>query len=199
MSPLRPAIRDVRRHRGFSLIEMLIALAITATLLTSILAALQASFRAYQGTTEWASRSTVARLTMHRLLAMVRTGSEFGPYPADVLANPIIESDYIEFVSSAGELLRIEYRPLEEALYAIRDPGGSGQTEDILLTGVKPQYDENGDRLKPFTLLWEIGPRLYRASIDFMVAEDPNISLDLEGSDVQPFRLVASTVPRNNL
>ncbi|RMD63684.1 MAG: prepilin-type N-terminal cleavage/methylation domain-containing protein, partial [Planctomycetota bacterium] len=43
------------RWRGFSLVEMLLALAISATLLTAALAALDSSFKGYKATTESAS------------------------------------------------------------------------------------------------------------------------------------------------
>ena len=48
----------LRRRRGFSIVEMLIALAITATLLTATLAALDTSFKSYKVTTEGARTGT---------------------------------------------------------------------------------------------------------------------------------------------
>ena len=69
------------RRRGFNLIEVLIALAITATLLTATLAALDASFRAYQATTEEVSTQSIGRIVMHRMLTLIRTGTDFGPFP----------------------------------------------------------------------------------------------------------------------
>ena len=44
--------RSITRRRGFNLVEVLIAMAITAALLTATLVALDASIRAYQSTTE---------------------------------------------------------------------------------------------------------------------------------------------------
>ena len=38
---------------------------------------------AYQSTTEVASTHTIARLTMNRMLAMIRMGDEFGPFPVN--------------------------------------------------------------------------------------------------------------------
>src|SRR5262245_43037990 len=83
--------------RGFSLIEMLIALAICAALLTCTMVALNASFTAYQATTEVASTHTIGRLVMHRMLALIRTGQEFGPYPTNPLITTLA-SDEIEFI-----------------------------------------------------------------------------------------------------
>jgi len=66
--------RRPRRRRGFNLIEMLIALAITAALLSATMVALDASFMAYQTTTEVASTHTISRLVMLRLMTLIRTG-----------------------------------------------------------------------------------------------------------------------------
>ncbi|MFG0328731.1 MAG: type II secretion system protein J [Phycisphaerales bacterium] len=197
MNRTRSRRRRIDR-RAFSFVEMLIALAISAMLLTAVMGALQASLRAYQGTTEWASRCAVARLTMHRILTMIRTGTDFGPFPANVLADPVLESDFIEFVANTGEVLRIEYRPDDETLYVIQDPGGAA-VEDVLMTGMPPQFDELGERILPFTLHYEIGPSLYRATVDFLIANDPDVELEIESDDVPPIRLVASIVPRNNM
>ncbi len=185
-------------RRAFSIIEVLLAISITSLLLTSLLAALSASFRAYQATTESASRHTIARLTMHRLMALIRTGTKFGPYPANVVTDPIIQSDYIEFVAADGTFVRVEYRPVDEALYVIVDPTGEA-TEELLLTGVAPVYDGEGERVPPFTLQYVRGPLLYRATVDLLIAEDTAVNLEIEGSDVPPLRMVASTMPRNNL
>ncbi|MDX2115688.1 MAG: prepilin-type N-terminal cleavage/methylation domain-containing protein [Planctomycetota bacterium] len=105
-------------RRGLSLIEMMIALAISATLLTATLTALDAMFKGYKQTTESASTHVVSRIVMARLTGMIRTGSGFGPIPADIFdraENPIA-SDFIEFVSARDadenptEMIRIEYR-----------------------------------------------------------------------------------------
>jgi len=110
--------RLARRRHGLSLIEMLIALTISATLLTAALAALNAMFKGYKQTTESASTHVVSRIVMSRIQGMLRTGEDFGPIPAQILdsaMNPIA-SDYFEFVGQkdAGgeplEIVRIEYR-----------------------------------------------------------------------------------------
>jgi prepilin-type N-terminal cleavage/methylation domain-containing protein len=184
---------------GFSIIEVLLAISITSMLLTSLLAALNASFRAYQSTTESASRHTVARLTMHRMLAMIRTGTDFGPFPSNVITDPIILSDYVEFITTDGQYIRIEFREFEEALYVIIDPDEEEPEEQLLLSGVKPRYDEEDELIPPFTLHYQKGPLLYRATIDIEVAGDPGIELVVEGDDVPPLRIIASAMPRNNL
>ena len=52
--------RPHRARRGFNLLEMLIALALTAALMAATMVALDASFMAYQTTTELASTHTAS-------------------------------------------------------------------------------------------------------------------------------------------
>ena len=65
--------RPASLRRGFNLVELLIALSISATLLTATMVALDASFKAYQKTVHMSATHTIARLTMHRMLALIRT------------------------------------------------------------------------------------------------------------------------------
>ncbi len=183
------------RRRGFNLIEMLIALGITATLMAATMVALDASFMAYQTTTEVASTHTIARLTMLRMLTLIRTGQQFGPFPVNP-QDTFVESDSIEFLTMNGDLIELRYDVNDEALYVVLDPGGPNEVHRLLLGGVKPQFDGGGDRILPFTLEYELGRKLFRATIDLMIVPDDNASLDIEGDNTDPIRLVASAMPR---
>src|SRR5262245_7014903 len=184
-------------RRGFNLVELLLALAITAALLTSTMVALNASFTAYQVTTEVASTHTIGRLTMHRMLALIRTGKEFGPFPTSPLETTVA-SDDIEFVASNGQIMTLSYVEDENALYvAVTDPATMTQiSNNKLLEGVMPQFDSNGDRIKPFTLEYHKGRNLYRATIDLTIVPDDNMSVELDGDNQESIRLVASAMPR---
>ena len=174
---------------------MLIALAITSTLLTATFVALDASFKAYQKTTEVASTHTVSRLTMHRMLTLIRTGRDFGPYPTNLTVNSVVESDYLEFYTSSGQLMRLEYDDVDQALYLVRIAGDGTETSSLLLEGVT-QVDDGGNDISPFTLEYKKGTQLYRATIDLTVIPDDNMSLELEGTNNDVLRLVASAMPR---
>jgi len=192
-------------RRGFNLIELLIALAITAALLTSTMVALNASFVAYQKTTEVASTHTIARLTMHRMLTLIRTGNEFGPFPADPTISTV-NSDFIEFVTPDGDGMALEWvgaataqRPVANALYVVVfDNNGVELSSNVLLEGVLPQTDAVGDPVPPFVLEYELGRKVHRIKIDLLVEPDDNASLELEGNAPAFIRLVASAMPRSS-
>ncbi len=171
------------RRRAFSLIEVLIALTISATLLTSALVAFDAMFKRFEIISDSASTNVIARTVMHRTLSMIRTGTDFAPYPVDVLdasQNPA-NYTYIEFVSKRNsanaptEITRIERRAASTVTIGsesvtLRGPyvlwitvtpaGGGAALERPLLDGIVDLQ---------FNLQYDAGPRLRRATIDMTV------------------------------
>ena len=217
----RPTRRRLHRLPGFSLIEMQIALAISALLLTATLVSLDTMFKGYEINADSASSHVVTRIAVNRMMSLVRGGTDFGPMPLDVLdntQNPLV-SDYIEFVSLrdddgvAQTVTRIEYRyPNVGALHQTWgigeaqpdlefEPTGSGdlwlvqihvasgsQSEYLLLREV---------RSARFTMAYDVGPSLVRATIDVTVEPAMPEDVKLE-SDAPPqvIRVVASAMPR---
>ena len=189
----RPSASDRSRRlrrghrRGFNLIELLIALAITAALLSATMMALRASFMAYQTTTEVASTHTISRLVMHRMLALLRTGQDFGPLPLTPL-DPIVDSSYIEFFTNNGQLITLDWvgAPINTLYVVLTDEFGV-ETPYPLLEGVTSCN---------FTLEYELGYKLHRATIDMTIVPDDNMSVTLDGDNQLVIRLVASAMPR---
>lgn len=180
--------RPLRRghRRGFNLIELLIALAITAALLSATMMALRASFMAYQSTTEVASTHTISRLVMHRMLALLRTGQDFGPLPLSPL-DSIVDSNYIEFFTDNGQLVTLDWVDVDDTLYVVLTDENGVETPYPLLEGVTSCN---------FTLEYELGYKLHRATIDMTIVPDDNMSVDLDGDNQLVIRLVASAMPR---
>jgi prepilin-type N-terminal cleavage/methylation domain-containing protein len=195
--------RPAAAARGFSVVEMLVALVISATLLTATLQAFNAAWRGYKQTTDSASTHVVSRIVVHRALAMIRTGTQFGPAPADVLDNAQnpLTSTFMEFVADAdrqaglNRITRLERRNAAgrpgwyELWYKVTD-GGTGQVvqERPLLSDV---------RECAFVLQYEPGPRLVKATIDLTVAPSDNADLRIGvGENAPTIRLVASSGPR---
>jgi prepilin-type N-terminal cleavage/methylation domain-containing protein len=211
--------RAQRRPRAFSLIEMLVALAITAALLSASLAALDTSFKSYQVTSESASTHVVTRIVMHRMLSMIRVGTEFAPFPNDVLdvaQNPMVLEDVydpmaalptgfqLEFVSrndlATGDrqITRFELRDADpadgskELWLMLQDiPGAGGPA----VTTERPLLTGVVNAI--VTLDYDVGPKLRQANIDLIVLPN-DIGDDIEiALNAPTIRLVASASPRN--
>jgi hypothetical protein len=127
------------------------------------------------------------------MLTLIRTGTEFGPFPLNP-RDSIVQSDFIEFLTSEGEVMVIEWDEDDEALYIEYDG-----TRHLLLEGVVPQYDGDGENVPPFTLEYVKGRVLYRATIDLTIRPDDNMDVQIEGDNANQFiRLVASAMPRGS-
>ncbi len=192
-----------RSRRGFSLVEVLIALTITATLLTATMAALDASFKSYKHTSESASTNVVARIVMQRVTAMIRTGEQFGPYPANPIADPTIQSTWLEFVAfrdvatGTERVIRLERRGDAAGEYELwymvtelEDGDVIGEEEAPLLVGLNDVT---------FDLQYDVGPRLRRATVDLIIQPDDlqDAAIGADGIEAPTIRLVASASPRS--
>lgn len=186
-----PRTRVRRARRGFSLIEMLIALAICSALLTATLVSLYASFRAYQSTTEQASTHVIGRVVMHRVMALVRNGVGFGPLPEDP-RDTSIATDEMTFLDDDEREITLRLDRVHKVLLMQVD----GSQEQVLLDGVSGPTDTDGTELGAFQLEYENGYKLIKASFDLTVSADDTAQLSIEGNDVVPIRLVGSTAPR---
>jgi prepilin-type N-terminal cleavage/methylation domain-containing protein len=196
----------IQRRRGFSLVEVLVALAITATLLTAAMTALDTSFKSYKLTTEGASTNVVARLVIARVMTMVRTGTQFGPYPVDPLdtaQNPV-HSNYIEFVSVDDPatlhktIVRVERRDQADAA---NGPYELWYVQNDYSNGVQSAHNEKpllvGVQEARFTLEYDVGENLKRATVDLTVKPNTFQAAAFHGDlDVPSIRFVSSVNPR---
>lgn len=203
----RSAFRLQRpRAAGLSLVEMLIALAITAVLLTATMVAIDASFQAYAAAAESASTQSATRMVINRLLTLIRTSTAHGPLLDDPSDTPpvvlladgsTIQSHYIQLLNPQGDLIRIEYRNAAHAsnpneLWLIIDPvGGGPQQQQPIMGGVTACTFYTHRRIDKDGVLV-----LERGSIDMTVVADDDASLALEGAELPPIRVIASTMPR---
>lgn len=214
--------RRAGRRRGFSLIDMLLALAISGMSLAATFEALHVSFMNYQSITDTASSHVVARIMMHRTLALIRTGTDFGPFPADVLVDPVVQSDFIEFVSQRDNfgnptrIMRIEFRqaagaPIGELWLVLIDPVGiNPDNEQLMLDSVEAVQ---------FRMRYDVGPSLKLCTVDLTLRPNDTIEQGVDSDDdgdidqndvnadtdvygdstaVQRIRLVASASPRQD-
>ena len=183
------------RHQGLSLVELLIALSISAVLLTATMVATDACFRSYASAAESASAQSGTRMVTHRLLAMIRTSTAHGPMKADAGVDPpvvqngnLLSSNHIELIDSQDRDIYVEYRSDVEQLWVIIDD----KDEHPLLGGVtscvftlKPRVDRDG------TLVLE------RATMMLTVVPDADATLAIErAGGGHAINVIASTMPR---
>ncbi len=193
----RPTQGPRRAPRGLSLVEVLVSLAITAALLTATMVAIDASFKAYAAAAESASTQTATRLTVHKLLGMVRNATVHGPLSTsdDIDANFVgnkATSDYITLLEPDGDLITLSYDAGTKQLMMTLVPDGAsvGTTQPVLGGVTDASFVIRRKRLP--SGIWVLS----RASIDLTVEPDPDNTLALEASDTPPVRFIASTKPR---
>lgn len=192
-----------RARRAFSLVEMLVALTISATLLTATLAALDASFKSYKVTTESVSTHVVGRLVMHRLSTVIRTGESFAPYPVNPIIQPSLTTNVLEFVTIPDPTIDVRQ------IWRIERVTVDGPTGPFELRATVEHY-EDGELISStertlirrvqqcvFTLEYDVGPRLQRCTIDLILQADDVQADTIGGKLAAPaVRLVASVSPR---
>ncbi len=141
---------------------------------------------------------------MDRMLTLIRTGQEFGPFPLDP-RDSLVESDFIQFLDANGVLMELRWDNTDNGLYITVDSNGDGllpgENNYLLLSGVIPMFDPptstlEADRIRPFILEYQQGRNLYRASINLSVIPDDNMSVAIEGNSQDVLRLIGSAMPR---
>jgi|TARA_B100001059_G_scaffold231671_2_gene267951 prepilin-type N-terminal cleavage/methylation domain-containing protein len=177
-------------RRGFNLLELVIATAITAVLLTAVMVALSASFRAYRQTTESASTGVIGRIVMERIQGLIRNGQDFAPYPG-TLASTVVDSNELDILRPDGTWVTLAWVPATQSLHW-RENGENW----VLLEGVTQQPSGTGSAIAPFALEFHRGRHLHRARIDLCVVPDDVQGMDIEGTSVSVLRLVGSAMPR---
>ncbi|MCE9591552.1 MAG: hypothetical protein K8S99_13635 [Planctomycetes bacterium] len=192
-------VRKPVRARGLSLVETLIALSITALLLTATMVATDASFRAYADAAEQASAQSSTRMVVNRLLTLIRTSTAHGPLTADTSVTPnatlsgqIVTSPYIELIDATGNLVRVEYHPATKELWVKNTPAGSTTaTSQPILGGVTAasffclrRMNDDG--------LWVLD----RGTMDLTITPGADATLAIEAGKTSVIRVITSTMPR---
>jgi prepilin-type N-terminal cleavage/methylation domain-containing protein len=191
------------RRRGFSVMELIVALAISAMLLSASLVALDASFKAYQRTTEEASTHAVSRLAMHRMLALIRTAAWVGPLPENPLDDER-HSDEITVRTRDGRTVTIRLDGESDRLMLAVAAAGEGDesaepdaTEEFeLLGGVSARTLADGSEVPPFRLQYEDGWRVVRVTVDLSIRPDAARAAAIDHAAGEEIRLVGSASPR---
>jgi prepilin-type N-terminal cleavage/methylation domain-containing protein len=179
----------VRRARGFSLVELLISLALASLLMTAVMVALDSGFRAYRASAEQVSANVQGRIIIERLQALIRSGADFAPLPASP-ADQVIETASLDIQMPEGDWITVAWDAAAEQL-TWTDANGTWP----LLEGVTQELDAGGT-MQPFRLTFHDGRWLTNATVDLVVDPSATAGLDLEGDATQPLRFTGSARPR---
>lgn len=177
-------------RRGFTVIELLIGLAISSVLLTGLFASIQSSVDAYERSSADGVNRLTSRLLVERIALLVRTGVSFGPLPSSATIDEV-ESNSLEITTQSGQQVTITWNSTDETLELAIDG-----TSATVLGGVT--QDVGGTPIIPFLLQYENGISLRRVTINLAVVPDPEhlTAMDGEGEII---RLTASVMPRAQL
>ena len=178
-----------RPRRGFSLIEVLIALLLSSILLTAMFVALDVSFRAYRASAEEVSANVQGRIIVERLQALIRSGVDFTPLPPSPSTTQM-DTDMLSIQMPAGDWITVTW---DAGLNQMRWTDTTGTWP--LLEGVTQSLDSGGT-LQPFRLEFHEGRWLMNATVDLVVEVEETEGLDMEGDQTPPLRFTGSARPR---
>ena len=215
-------IRNSKFRKGLSLVELLIALAITAVLLTATAVAIDASFRAYADAAEQSSAQAASRMVTNRLLALIRTGTAHGPLsdqpagtvtikdpdnpnqthtvtiPAATLSGNTVTSPYIELLDANGNLVKIAWLQYTNTAGVAKQElwmisnPGLANETSQPLLGGVTNAVFNCLRRKDSTGLYV----LERGTMDLTIQPGADATLSVEHGHATAIRIIASTMPR---
>jgi len=211
----RPSAHRVRGSAGFTLVEILIAVAITAMLGLAIAAALRASLMAYGTTARSSSANASARMVMQQTMGLIRTANlhdAYDPNDSGVTLLAPTHPDHplrtvgVRMFLNDGREIRIWWA--SAGVDGQPDLGDLwyeqvGSDAQQLADNVICRRTEAGDPYV-FTLASrtsETGLLLARATLELTVQPDPESGTNIEQNTARTGRitLVGSTMPRRNL
>ncbi|MGH7180057.1 MAG: PilW family protein [Tepidisphaeraceae bacterium] len=190
--------RRPRFRHGLGLVELLIALAISAALLTAVAVSTDASFKAYAINQEQASLMQKARLTMHRLSTYIRICKEHGPVSGALqtqfAGGSVVTDTGIAMFTDSDSLLDFTYDATNQRVILTENGNQHALVDGVIAFTVKMEPMQSAAALKTgggFDLL-------RRATIVLTVRTSGQQADVNEFSQAQTLTLSASVMPRRN-
>jgi prepilin-type N-terminal cleavage/methylation domain-containing protein len=187
------------RKSGLSLVEVLIAVAISAFLLTAVAFALDMSFKSYRINQEQASLIQRARVASYRVLAAIRQTDAHAPYTTSLLGNfaigQTVTDTGIQMFDAGGALVVYRYDAANQRLIA-----RTGGVDRTLLEGVT-QFSVTLEPMRSATSIRTGGAHdmLGRATVLLSVRTNDATSKGSETTGNQTVTISSSAVPRRNV
>jgi Tfp pilus assembly protein PilW len=195
-------------RRGVGLAELLVALSISAALLTSVSVAVDASFKAYAVNQSQAQLLQRSRVAMNRMLTYIRSTSQHLPDDDD--AQEAFESGLVTQASAirmlvtptSGVIFRQSGNELQMVPFTISGGSFIEGAAHTLLNGVGPDDFRITFEPQRSTEAVKTGGKydqLKRASISLTVRPTDNTRVVGEDSQSASVTLSTSVMPRKNM
>jgi len=195
-------------RRGLGLPELLIALAISAALLTATAVAIDASFQAYGVTQAQASLAQRARVSLHRIVTYIRTTEQHRPDnddPIDDFAAGLVCTDTairMMTTDTAGVIFRQQDDCLVSVPFSVASGALVEGTAHVLIKGVQAgDFTVTFEPMKSAEQIRTGQPaydQLKRASISLTVRPATTTKVAGEQVSAQPVTISAAVMPRRN-
>jgi prepilin-type N-terminal cleavage/methylation domain-containing protein len=109
-------VEPAKSAAGFSIVELLVALAVMGILLAAVAVAFNASFINYRENEDTFKSINKARQALYRMTSQIRTGDNF---------NPDDPNNRCSFFTANNEDITYEYRSSDKKLYLITNNNGN--------------------------------------------------------------------------
>jgi hypothetical protein len=181
------------------LVELLVALAISASLLTAVAIATDASFQAYGVNQEISDLTQRTRLAVYRMTAMIRQTKEHAPHTSSVAsqfaAGKTVTDTGIDMIDLTGQPITYRYDAANKQLLAVVN-----NTPHVLCDGVEAFTVATEPMRSPTSIKtggsWDL---LKRATILLTVkAGAQGTKVKGESGGNQSVTISASVMPRRN-
>lgn len=193
-----PSVPTPRRRAGMGLFELMAALAISATLLTTLAIAVDSSIKAYKINQEQASLLQHARVALHRITHTVRNCTSHAPIDAGALSDfkqgRTVSDTGIALVDDDGNDICFYHDPA--ARVVIAELNGTKHTlahgvEEFSVALEPMQSAASRRRAGPYDLL-------RRVSVRMTLRTTGQTAHHTETTGRQTVTLTASVAPREN-
>ena len=192
-------LRWHRRHRGVGLVELLVALSISAALLTAVAVATDSSYKAYAINEEQSNLMQRGRLGLNRLVTYIRTCKEHQPMTAAQISdftNGVTVTDTgISMFNAIGEQIDVQYYAATRSILMTKDGGDA----HVLARGVIA-FQVKMEPMKSAASIRAGGDYdlLRRATVLITLQTNGSFADINETEDRQVVTLSSSVMPRRN-
>ncbi|MCD4699172.1 MAG: type II secretion system GspH family protein [Phycisphaerae bacterium] len=175
-------MKRAKTRRGFTIVEMLMALAILAVLLSAVAVAMHASMHNYGENTEIAELTQTARVVLNRMTSEIRT--------ADAVDSASQRVTIIPPQPDPGNLTEIEYELDSGVLYCRRTVSETQTSEPLIASDEDVQ-------ITGFIITRETGITIID-EVEVEYTKSVTVQMDLQsGGNI--FSVTCSACPRRNM